>query len=685
MRQYGIRQQVAGLTFIPLLVLAISMGAYFLYDRFQDMDKDLLDQGELIAHQLAASSEYGVFSNNQAFLQNIAGGALQQADVRGVAVLTPTSEILASAGEFSLHLKSEIVGKMLITDERFIQQAFASFEKADHAIILQPPANSSLQSLWLYHAIIPAQIALDEGSAGITEKPVGAVILEISRSRHEGHKTRMFWTTLSVIALFLALACYLVFLASRSIIDPVHRLSKAVQEIGEGKLDTRVSLATHVRELATLAQGLNESTSRLQQERANLQHRVDEATQALREKKEEAERASQGKSHFLAVASHDLRQPLHALGLYVAELQRRVSGTNQQHLVEQVEHSIGTLSALLNALLDISKLDAGVVIPQIQPCNMAILLERIAADYRVLAEQKNISLIVRPFHGYISSDPQLLERILMNLVSNAIRYTGQNGCVLIACRKRGTYLRIEVRDNGAGISETDQANVFREFYQISQPRVNTKELGASKGLGLGLSIVDRLAKLLGHRIELRSKPGEGSIFALEVQIAGSTFKQQASIQTPLDNDNLGYEKEKPFLLGKRLLVVDDDMAVLSSTASLLRSWGCIVSQVGSFAQVEQLLCDGATWDFVVSDYQLGSQENGIDVIALARQHLNKQIPGILISGDTSQVVLDIISASGLHLLQKPVKAGKLRSLIVYLLEHSQDSVNEEQVGEPPKF
>jgi len=665
MKQYGIRQQVAWLTFVPLFIMAISMETYFLHDRFLDMDKELLDQGELIAHQLAASSEYGVFSNNQAFLQNIAGGALQQADVRGVAVLNPTAEILASAGEFSLPLKSEIIGKILATNERFNQQAFVSFEKADHAIILQPPANSSLQNMWLYHAIIPAQIALDEGSAEITEKPVGAVIVEISRIRHEGHKARMLWVTLSASALFLALAFYLVHLASRSIIDPIRKLSKAVQEIGEGKLDTRVSLTTHVRELATLAQGLNESTSRLQQERANLQHRVDEATQTLREKKEEAERASQGKSHFLAVASHDLRQPLHALGLYVAELQRRVSGTNQQHLVEQVEHSIETLSALLNALLDISKLDAGVVIPQIQPCNMAIVLERIAADYRVLAEQKNISLIVRPFHGYISSDPQLLERILMNLVSNAIRYTGQNGCVLIACRKSGTHLRIEVRDNGVGISETDQANVFREFYQISQPRANAKELGASKGLGLGLSIVDRLAKLLEHRIELRSKPGEGSIFALEVQIADSTFKQQASIQTPLDN--LGYEKEKPFLLGKRLLVVDDDIAVLSSTASLLRSWGCIVSQVGSFAQVEQLLCDGATWDFVVSDYQLGSKENGIDVITLARQHLNKQIPGILISGDTSQVVLDIISASGFHLLQKPVKAGKLRSLIVYLL------------------
>ncbi len=667
MKQYGIRQQVAWLTFIPLFIMAVSMETYFLHDRFSDMDKDLLDQGELIAHQLAASSEYGVFSNNRVFLQSIASGVLQQGDVRGVAVLGQTSEILTSAGEFSLPLRSEIIGKMLAADERFNRREFASFEKADHAIILQPHKNSSPQSLWLYHVIIPAQIALDEGNTK-TAAPVGAVILEISRARHEEHKTRMLWATLSASAVFLALALYLVYLASRSIVDPIRKLSKAVQEIGEGKLDTRVNVETNVRELATLAQGLNESTVHLQQERANLQYRVDEATQALREKKEEAERASEGKSHFLAVASHDLRQPLHALGLYVAELQRRVSGTEMERLVGQVEHSIEALSTLLNALLDISKLDAGAVVPQMQPCNMDAMLGHIAADFRVLADQKNIRLIVRPFCGYVSSDPQLLQRILMNLVSNAIRYTRQDGRILIACRKRGAHLRIEVRDNGVGIPEDDQANIFREFFQIAQPKMDAKGMDAkgldtNKGLGLGLSIVDRLVKLLGHRIELRSRYGHGSVFSLEVQIADNPYKQQPAAQTPPDSVPEG---EKSSLSGKKMLVVDDDAAVLSSTASILRSWGCIVSEASSFAQVKQLLREGADWDFIVSDYQLGSDENGADVIAMVRQHHNKPVPSILISGDTSPAVLKSAEANGYPLLQKPVKPGKLRSLIVRL-------------------
>ncbi len=650
MKRYGIRQQVAGLTFIPLLIMAIGFEAFFLHDRFADMDEDLRSQGELIAHQLAASSEYGVFSNNQAFLQSIVSGALQQPDVRGAAVLNSGAEILASAGEFSSSLKSRIIGK---------NPLLGPIEKMDEAVILPQPTNSGTGSMWVYHAIIPAQIVLDDGGATTAIKPTGAVIVEISRLRKEGLKTRMLWVTLSATTLFLILACYLVYLASRSITYPIRKLSEAVQQIGAGNLDTRVSLATRVDELATLVQGLNETTANLQQERAGLQSRIDKATQALREEKEQAEHASQGKSHFLAVASHDLRQPLHALGLYVAELQRNVSGTNLQHLVGQVEQSIEALSALLNALLDISKLDAGVVTTHIQTCDLSAILARVVSDYRMPAQLKNIRLVVRPCTRHVISDPQLLGRILGNLVSNAIRYTRPNGSVLIACRKRGEHLRIEVRDSGVGISKANQTDVFREFFQVTQA-----QLDANKGLGLGLSIVKRLAKLLGHRMELRSAPGEGSVFALEVPVATSAGQRVSSIQSLLDREP---GVDESLLNGIRALVVDDDAAVLSGTSGLLRSWGCETSSAASFLQVEQLLRDGATWDIIISDYQLGGDMDGTDVIALVRQHHNKLIPGILISGDTSQAVLSVANECGHHLLHKPVKPGKLRSLIKHLL------------------
>jgi signal transduction histidine kinase/ActR/RegA family two-component response regulator len=649
MKRFGIRRQVAWLTLIPMLILAISMESFFLHSRFSDVDQELLVRGKLIAHQLASSSEYGVLSSNRAFLQNNANGVLQQTDVRGLIVLNSASETLVSAGTFTMHAK--ISGKVNIIS----------------------PIAGNEESLWIYQPIVQHQADLTEfggGKSAVHVQQLGAVIVEMNKLRIEEYKTRVLWLTVLATTLFLAFSFYLVSLASSSITYPIRKLSEAMKAIGEGDFNTRVLLQTRVDELDILAQGLNAMTAQLQQEHLTLRQRVEEATQALRAKKEEAERVSHDKSRCLAVASHDLRQPLHALGLYVAELQRKVSGAEQQRLVGQVENSIEALSTLLNALLDISKLDAGVVVPQVQTCDVNAMLEHVAADYQMLASIKNVRLIVRPFSGYVTSDPLLLERILMNLVSNAIRYTYPNGSVMVACRRRGRLLRIEVRDNGVGISMIDQVNIFREFYQLVQP-----QLDASKGLGLGLAIVDRLVKLLGHRIELRSAPGKGSVFALEVPVAPNSGKLPMSTTFHQAQVTSDLEIEKAHLTGKRLLVVDDDELVLSSTACILASWGCEVSMATSLAQIEQLLQDGVMWELIISDYQLGADTSGIDVISLVRQYHNIQIPCILVSGDTSQTVLKLARVSGHHLLHKPVRPAKLRSLVVYLLEGAKaDSV-----------
>lgn len=663
MKQFSIRQQVAWLTLIPLFIMAVSLESFFLHNRFSDLDQNLLERGRSIARQFAVSGEYGVFSNNQAFLQNIANGVLHQPDVRGVVVLNSSSETLVEAGEFSRLPKNVFTEMSLAASDYLVGQASIKQTAVGEDTNLLTPMRSNKESVWIYQPIIPEQITLDDLNSKnpVATQKIGAVIVEMSKRRIEETKMRMLRVTVAVTSLLLGLFFYLVYLGSRSITYPIGKLSDAVQAIGRGNLSTRVSLQTHVSELNTLAQGLNDMTAELQQEHATLQQRIEEATQALLVKKEEAEHANHDKSHFLAVASHDLRQPLHALGLYVAEMQRKVSNAEQRHLVNQVERSIEALSTLLNALLDISKLDAGAVIPQMQTCAVDAMLGRIAADYQMLASVKNIRLIVRPCSGYVTSDPLLLERILANLVSNAIRYTYQNGCVMVACRRRKHFLRIEVRDNGVGISKTDQGNIFREFFQLAQPQLDT-----NKGLGLGLAIVDRLVKLLGHRIELRSAPGKGSVFALEVPITPNAGRPSAMAEQV--SAHLEQEVEKSPLAGKRLLIVDDDAAVLSGTTGILTSWGCQVSAAASVAQVEQFLHDGVKWDLIVSDYQLGNNTNGIDVIELVRQHQNQRIPCILISGDTSPTVLKLASVSGHHLLHKPVRPAKLRSLIEHLLE-----------------
>ena len=360
-------------------------------------------------------------------------------------------------------------------------------------------------------------------------------------------------------------------------------------------------------------------------------------------------------SQLLAVASHDLRQPVHALGLYIAELRRKISGEEQCYLIGQVERSVDAITRLLNALLDISRLDSGIVQPQKSACDIALLLERIVADFQLAAHSKNIRLVVRPFHGFAISDPVLLERIVMNLVGNALRYTRPFGTVLIACRRRGQHVLIEVRDNGIGIEKSQQTNIFREFVQL-----DNQQSDEQKGLGLGLAIVDRLVRLLGHRISLRSAPGRGSNFTLRLDGALMCDRHAATV------DFFAADLPGLSLAGKKILIVDGDGPVLDGMARIIASWGGEISAANSCAAVLQLLGSGAAWDIVISDYRLTDNSTGLELIQTIRRALGRRMPGILISGDTSSSVRITTQDAGHYFLPKPVKPAKLRSLLQYL-------------------
>jgi len=654
---HSIGREVALLTLIPLLVIAICLEAFFLHSRFSDLDQGLLERGKLIARQLASSSEYGVFSNNHVFLKNIANGVLQQADVRGLVILNAASETLIE-GKSPLNTNSSNTNPSV---------QLSPINGINDEVNLLTPIRNSKDSLWIYQPIVPAQVALDEFDVKPVIHQIGAVIVEMSKANTESIKSQLLWFSVIATALFLAFSILLVYLASRSITYPILALNDAVLKIGKGNLDTRVSFSTRIGELSSLAQGINGMTGQLQQERAILQQRIDDATRALREKQEAAEHSSQDKSRFLAVASHDLRQPMHALGLYIAELRCKVFSKEQQYLVGQVERSAEALSSLMNALLDISKLDAGAVVPQMQPCDISALLKEVSSSHQMLAGLKNVRLEVRAYSGYVNSDPVLLQRILMNLVSNAVRYTPANGCVMIACRRRGMELLIEVRDNGIGISKADQANIYREFYQLAQPKLDT-----TKGLGLGLSIVDRLVKLLGYPLELRSAPDKGTVFSLRVPFAPDTEGRllkagsKPSIVTEFE-----HRGENSQLSGKKILVVDDDALILESTAAILASWGCSVTSAASLADVQELLNEDGEWELVISDYQLGIDNTGIDVIEMVCKASGSMTPCILISGNTSPALIKLASVAGHHLLHKPVKPAKLRSLVLHLINEGE--------------
>ena len=310
--------------------------------------------------------------------------------------------------------------------------------------------------------------------------------------------------------------------------------------------------------------------------------------------------ADRYKSHFLASASHDLRQPLHALNLFVAQLQTEKKPAERSRLVSRIDAAVASMNELFEALLDMTKLEAGIL--QANPAEFAMqrLLDRIETTFAELADKKGLSLRVVPCSAWVRSDPILLERILFNLVSNAVRYTARGG-VVVGCRRRATQLRIDVCDTGAGIPEDQRQSIFSEFYQLANPAPDRKA-----GLGLGLAIVDRLGRLLGHPVQLQSNPGRGSRFSVSVPLAAEL---RSTVPLPV------VPHAADLARGKRVMVIDDDVLVLDGMRGILQSWGCRVQTAASGAAALAIVVDGGGQpDLIISDLRLADGENGIEVI-----------------------------------------------------------------------
>jgi signal transduction histidine kinase/CheY-like chemotaxis protein len=368
----------------------------------------------------------------------------------------------------------------------------------------------------------------------------------------------------------------------------------------------------------------------------------------LHRQKEIAEQASLAKSTFLAAASHDLRQPVHALGLYVGALRGLALPPEATHIVERIESSVGAMDSLFSALLDISRLDAGVV--EVRRRRFAInpFLERICADHAPEARLKGIELTAIPCSAIADSDPVLLERILRNLVSNAARYT-DSGRILVGCRRRGLSLALQVWDTGRGIPLDKQTRVFQEYYQLGNP-----ERDRAKGLGLGLAIVRRLTDLLDSKLTLRSRPGKGSCFEIEIPLAPPGARESAAETASADT----------IASTGLLAVIDDEAAIREGMFNLCQSWGYEVLTAASGDEMLARLAprhDRPT--LILCDYRLRDGETGIEVVERLRSEYNDNIPAILITGDTAPDRLAEARARGLLLLHKPVPNGALRAAI----------------------
>jgi Na+/proline symporter/signal transduction histidine kinase len=398
-----------------------------------------------------------------------------------------------------------------------------------------------------------------------------------------------------------------------------------------------------------------EAAEALERANENLERRVKERTEeltrlnaALARAKGEAEEANLSKTRFLAAASHDILQPLNAARLYVTSLVERQGSGEDARLVSNVDASLEAVEEILGALLDISRLDSGAMRPEISSFRIDELMRQLEVEFSPLAREKGLALTFVPSARAVRSDRRLLRRLLRNLVSNAIKYTPA-GRVLIGCRLAGGRLRIDVYDTGLGIPQSKKRAVFREFHRLDQ--------GAkvARGVGLGLSIVERIARVLDHNVELRSKPGRGSHFSVEVPLAPA-----------LPSDARAREPERvdvSQLADMQVLCIDNEPKILDGMATLLGGWGCRVLKAPDLkSALNEVGEANAVPSGLLVDYHLDSG-NGIEAIAALRWRFGQDLPAILITADRSPTVREEARLRDIQVLNKPLKPAALRALI----------------------
>ncbi|MCZ2103703.1 MAG: HAMP domain-containing protein [Burkholderiales bacterium] len=486
----------------------------------------------------------------------------------------------------------------------------------------------------------------------ITEQPRGEAYAPVRRA---------LATALMILMLAVLAGSAVGIVMARRVVRPIQQLAEGADRIGEGQLDHRIALARGD-ELGQLAQRFNQMAERLGDSHRLLETRVAERTQELaganallHAKREEAEQASQAKTRFLASASHDLRQPLHTISLLVGVLRRQPVAPEVGTLVEHIEASVSAMEALFVGLLDISRLDAGMSRPVLGDHLLADVLQRVAASHGPEAARKQLRLRMAPTRCAVRTDAVLLERVLGNLVSNAIRYTVR-GTILVGCRRRPDGVELQVWDTGIGIAPQQIPRLFEEFFQLDNP-----ERDRGKGLGLGLAIVKRTLELLEHPYGLRSTPGRGTCFSVLLPAA------EALPVVPARPAALAGGR----IAGAFIAVIDDEADTRRAMQALCRSWGAHVITAASAEQCLAMLGEHLRDpDLILCDYRLRERQDGLAAVRQVRAHIGQAVPAIIITGDIGAADLRRVAEAGLPLLHKPAGADRLLAAIEAALEQA---------------
>ena len=601
---------------VPCAAVALALTGWFTHNRLQTLEAAFDAEGQAVARQVAAMSDLSLYAGDVPALQNVANAALRGGQVMRV-------EISNSAGVYvTAGPKTGSLAQL---------RTFTS------PVTLREASRAS--------AFAPA------GSTAAGETPIGLVQTFRDTTAYARERSRSLFAGVGIALVALLAAWASVRHMARTVARPLRRVSRTVAALEAGHFDMRCEVVEGgtrgAHELAVLAHDIDRLAERLQHNRQVSEERVREATAVALQRMAEAEQAALSRARFLAAASHDLRQPLHAMGLFIDGLLPTATAA-QRPAVLRLQESTEFMGVLLDDLLEISRLDAQVLTPAITRVSLAALFDQLDAQHAASAIEARVRMRWSDRGLAVRTDAAMLQRIVGNLVTNALRHAPEGGTVLIAARRSAAGVRIEVRDNGVGIAPIHQGRIFEEFYQVA----NT-ERDRRRGFGLGLAICARLATLLGTRITVRSALQAGSTFAftLPAARAADVVPPEPVLVAPAP------------LAGLRCLVVDDDPAILEGSRALLGQWGCEVECVTTGAEAIARLGTGdIRFDAVLCDLQLAGDGDGVDVIDAAKR-LQPEALAVLVSGATGPEVLQRLRHGGVMLLTKPVPPAKLRALL----------------------
>ncbi len=416
----------------------------------------------------------------------------------------------------------------------------------------------------------------------------------------------------------------------------------AARELGVAKESLERRVGERTKELTTLNQQLRQEIAERK-----------EVEQALSLAKNEAEQANISKTKFLAAASHDLLQPLNAARLFVSALANRNLPENTVDLVERIDGSLRGVEDMLNALLDISKLDAGAVPIEMTEFPVSAVLNHLGAEFGPAAARAGLEYKLVQCNQAVRTDRRLLGRIVRNLISNAIRYT-PSGKVLVGCRRRGENIELQILDTGTGISQDQIGEIFEEFRQLNQ---ETRQ--GDKGVGLGLAIVKRIADMLGHAVSVHSVHGRGSVFSIQLP-RGRDIPRDRRLEGPLKRN------DDP-LDGLRVLVVDNEKSILEGMKTLLEDWGCdVLTGVDTQHALSALTRAEVHPDIAIVDFHITPEENGVLCMKELRDVTGPDLPGVVVTADRTEAVKALVRKNGMFLLNKPLRPARLRALIGHI-------------------